>query len=423
MTKEGETNMQKVAVIGGGASGLMAAIYAKTNRNEVVILERNNICAKKLLMTGNGRCNYWNQNQSLEKYHSMSKSILKQILTQDYQMEVLQFFEKIGIVPKIRDGYYYPYSNQATSIKEALLSEVKSRGIGIITNCMVEGIRKEKDQFQLTTSCGDMYFTQVIVATGSCACPKTGSDGNGYQIATSFGHSIVPVLPSLVPLKIDASFLKDWSGVRSDVELTLYDNHQLVKKERGEIQLTDYGISGICVFNFSGIVARGLQNRHIMQIAINFVPFLNAERVEDVLSFLLQRALYLGNRPIDQMLEGFLNYKLIYVILKQISIKKENTWNTLTKEQQRKIANCLFAFQVDIIDTKSFDHAQVCSGGMSLLEIDPLTMESVNVDGLYFTGELLDVDGDCGGYNLSFAWISGMLAGKGVLKYDPNSTN
>ena len=386
--------MQKVAVIGGGASGLMAAIYAKTNRNEVVILERNNICAKKLLMTGNGRCNYWNQNQSLEKYHSKSKLILKQILTQDYQIEVLQFFEKIGIVPKIRDGYYYPYSNQATSIKEALLSEVKSRGIGIITNCMVEGIRKEKDQFQLTTSCGDMYFTQVIVATGSCACPKTGSDGNGYQIATSFG-----------------------------VELTLYDNHQLVKKERGEIQLTDYGISGICVFNFSGIVARGLQNRHIMQIAINFVPFLNAERVEDVLSFLLQRARYLGNRPIDQMLEGFLNYKLIYVILKQISIKKENTWNTLTKEQQRKIANCLFAFPVDIIDTKSFDHAQVCSGGMSLLEIDPLTMESVNVDGLYFTGELLDVDGDCGGYNLSFAWISGMLAGKGVLKYDPNSTN
>lgn len=402
--------MSKVIVIGGGASGLISAIYAAKNSNEVTILEKNDNCGKKILITGNGRCNYWNSDQNLEHYHSNNKEIIPSIINSENNEEILHFFTNIGIIPKIKNGYYYPYSNQASSIKDSLLKEVLSSNIKIINNVTVEKLIKKDKVFIINPDTNNIECEEVILATGSKACPKTGSDGKGYEIAASFSHTIIEVLPSLVQLKGNDKILKKWDGVRSDVKLSLYEDNKLTKEEKGEIQLTNYGISGICTFNLSGIVSRGLSNKKQEEVLINFVPWLET----DLLTWLEERNITIPNRKINELLEGFLNKTLVHAILDKSNIDINKNWNNLTKEEKLDLVNNIRSYKFTVTDTNSFDKCQVCSGGVSLTEINPKTMESLKVKGLYLVGELLDVDGDCGGYNLGFAWTTGMLAGKMV---------
>lgn len=403
----------KIIVVGGGASGLVAAIYAAKNNNEVIVLERNSSCAKKILITGNGRCNYWNMDQEIFHYHSSSLEKMNTIITKNNQEEILEFFNNLGIVPKIKNGYYYPYSNQATSIKNALLNEVKRLNIEIIEDFFVERIEKEQEKFYIYSASRKLDADKVILSTGSKACPKTGSDGNGYYLARNFGHSIIPVLPSLVQLKGNENYFKEWDGVRADVELSLIYENEKLKEETGEIQLTDYGISGICTFNISGLVSKLLYERKTPQVKINFCPFIEKENFE---SWLEKRNIVMNHPTIEELLEGFLNYKLIISLLKKCHISKIEEWNHLDFQKKQELISSLTELTFEITDTNSFDKAQVCSGGIPLTEVNLDTLESKKVEGLYLAGELLDVDGDCGGYNLGFAWISGMIAGKGVSK-------
>lgn len=403
----------KIVVVGGGASGLVSAIYGAKNNDEVIILERNSSCAKKILVTGNGRCNYWNIDQEISHYHSSSLEKIDTIITKNHQEEILEFFNNLGIVPKIKNGYYYPYSNQATSIKNALLNEVKRLNIEIIEDFFVERIEKEQDKFYLYSSSRKIGADKVILATGSKACPKTGSDGNGYYLAKNFGHSLVPVLPSLVQLKGNENYFKEWDGVRADVELFLIYENETFKEETGEIQLTDYGISGICTFNISGLASKLLYEGKIPQVKINFCPFIEKENFEN---WLEKRNIVMNSPTIEELLEGFLNYKLIIALLKKCHISKIEEWNHLTSLKKQELISSLTELTFEITDTNSFDKAQVCSGGIPLTEVNLDTLESKKVEGLYLVGELLDVDGDCGGYNLGFAWISGMIAGKGASK-------
>lgn len=403
----------KIVVVGGGASGLVSAIYGAKNNDEVIILERNSSCAKKILVTGNGRCNYWNMDQEISHYHSSSLEKMDTIITKNHQEEILEFFNNLGIVPKIKNGYYYPYSNQATSIKNALLNEVKKLNIEIIEDFFVERIEKEQDKFYLYSSSKKIDADKVILATGSKACPKTGSDGNGYYLAKNFGHSLVPVLPSLVQLKGNENYFKEWDGVRADVELSLIYENEKLKEETGEIQLTDYGISGICTFNISGLASKLLYEGKIPQVKINFCPFIEKENFEN---WLEKRNIVMTSPTIEELLEGFLNYKLIIALLKKCHISKTEEWDHLTSLKKQELISSLTELTFEITDTNSFDKAQVCSGGIPLAEVNLDTLESKKVEGLYLVGELLDVDGDCGGYNLGFAWISGMIAGKGASK-------
>ena len=403
----------KIVVVGGGASGLVSAIYAAKNNDEVIILERNSSCAKKILVTGNGRCNYWNMDQEISHYHSSSLEKIDTIITKNHQEEILEFFNNLGIVPKIKNGYYYPYSNQATSIKNALLNEVKKLNIEIIEDFFVERIEKEQDKFYLYSSSKKIDADKVILATGSKACPKTGSDGNGYYLAKNFGHSLVPVLPSLVQLKGNENYFKEWDGVRADVELSLIYENETLKEETGEIQLTDYGISGICTFNISGLASKLLYEGKAPQVKINFCPFIEKENFEN---WLEKRNIVMNNPTIEELLEGFLNYKLIIALLKKCHISKLEEWDHLASLKKQELISSLTELTFEITDTNSFDKAQVCSGGIPLTEVNLDTLESKKVEGLYLVGELLDVDGDCGGYNLGFAWISGMIAGKGASK-------
>ena len=402
----------KVVVIGAGASGLVAAIYAAKSGNEVILLERNNSVGKKILITGNGKCNYFNSFMDLSHYYSSDKEKLKNIITEDNTAEILSFFESLGIMPRIKNGYYYPFSNKATSIRDALLKECHLLNIKIINNFLVEEVTKE-EKFVIKSLNDKIIADKVVLALGSKAFPKTGSDGLGYKIASSFGHSIIEVLPALTGLIGNEKYFTLWDGVRFDVKLSLLENEKLIKEEKGQLQFTNYGISGICAFNLSSLISKGLYLKKKEEVVINFLYDMNIETVSQALSFLNDRSEKVTGRNVFELLEGILDYKLVNVILKKSNVSKEKYYDELSKKQKNNLALNLVSFKLEIIDTNSFENAQVCIGGVSFSEVDE-NMQSKIVPGLYFAGEILDVSGDCGGYNLAFAWITGMLSGKGT---------
>ena len=395
--------MKRGVVIGAGASGVISSIFASKN-NEVIVFERNSNPLKKLLLTGNGKCNYFNENQDISNYNSSNIDLVERIISESNINSVLDFFDKIGIIPKIKNGYYYPYSNLSNSIKEALLKEAILNGVKIQTEYLVSDIKKVNNKFIINN---DLECDYVILSAGSKAYPKTGSDGIGYEILKSFGHTIIKVLPALTGVIGDKSYFKDWAGIRVEASVSLYENDLFIKKEVGEIQLTKTGLSGICIFNLSSKVKRGLEQNKKEDVVINFLPF-----VDSIEKFLNKRNNKVKGRTIIELLEGLINYKLVKIILSESKINENKYYNELSDKEKEKLFNNLISFKVNIIDTNSFDNAQVCSGGLSLNEININTMESKLVSGLFITGELLDIDGICGGYNLTIAWITGILAGK-----------
>ena len=400
--------MKEVVIVGGGASGLTAAITAARNGKDVTLIERNNKCGKKILITGNGRCNFWNTDENLSHFHSSNSNLLKEFITDERKNSILKFFDSLGLAYKTKNGYYYPFSNQAFTIENALLSECKKLNIKIINDIVVEKIIK-KDCFIINPDKENIKAKNIIIATGSKAAPKTGSDGLGYEISKSLGHNIITSLPSLVQLKADEPYFKNWSGIRTDVKVNLLIDHKYIKSETGEIQLTNYGLSGICIFNLSGEAAKALnQNKNVI-ISINFIPFASNPKI-----FLQTLNKNSYHKTISELLEGILHYKLVDIILKKAHLKRDLLLNTLTDNELNNLIKTLTDFQIKILDTHTLEHAQVCSGGIPLTEINSKTLESLKVKNLYFTGEIIDIDGDCGGYNLGWAWMSGIIAGKNV---------
>jgi len=399
----------KIGIIGGGASGLISAIFSKNKNNEVIIFERNNFCGKKILATGNGRCNYWNSDQDLLHYQSTNNELTKNIVNDNIDKQVLDFFNRLGIVPKIKNGYYYPFSNQASTIKNALIGEVERLGIKVLNNFLVQNITMDNNKFIVSSDEDDVIVDKLIIATGSYASPKTGSDGMGYKFLRHLGHSIIKPLPSLVQLKTNGNFLKTWSGVRTEANIRLYEDGKFIREELGELQLTNYGISGICVFNLSNYVARGLDNNKKEEIFIDFMPFIEEDKH---LWFINQTNL--TNKNIKELLLSVLNEKIVEIIFKESKLNENKLFTELNIEEQNTLINDCTNFKVEVIGTNSFDDAQVCSGGVSLDEINLDTMESKLIKNLYVIGELLDITGDCGGYNLGIAWRTGILAGNSI---------
>lgn len=389
--------MSKVGIIGGGYSGVISAIYASTN-NEVTILERNNMLLKKLLLTGNGRCNYFNSVISRDKFHSYNEELIDDIITMENIEELDNFFVNLGLFPKIKNGYYYPYSNQASSVKDLLISKLKELNVNIKTEYLVEKIEKKNNRFIVNN---ELEFDKIIISTGGKAYPKTGSDGIGYNLLKSFGHTITKLSPSLVQITSDNKYLKELSGIRSEVNLTLFDKDKKIKEEHGELQFTDYGISGICTFNISSYLRDSLDSKYI---SVNFMPI-------DIKTFTL---FIKSNGTIFERLEGILNYKLIKVLLKLSNIKEKDCWEDISSKQKEDLINNLFNYKINITGTKSFDQSQVTAGGVTLSEINIDTMESKIEKGLYVTGEVLDLDGECGGYNLTLSFITGFIAGSNI---------
>lgn len=394
----------KVVIIGGGASGITSAITARRKGYDVVVLEKNSSLLKKLKITGNGHCNYYNEDQDLCHYHSDNSELISMMINSVNLENVSLFFDSIGIIPRIKNGYYYPFSNQAISVCSSLILEAQKLGVVLDTDVEVQEVKKS-NRFQIITTNGVYEADKVIVSTGGMSYQKTGSDGFGYRELKRLGHNINLLLPGLTPLII-ANPKKEWKGIRTDVSISLLENNKLVRKESGEIQLTEDGISGICTMQLSSYISKGLYLGKDERIKINFLPFIDED---EFFVFMDNRSRKMKNRTVMELLEGVLNYKLISVILK----KDQNLiWDECNNKEREFIKKNLLSYMVEVVDTKSFNYSQVTLGGVSLLEVNLETMESKKVKDLYIIGELLDITGDCGGYNLTIAWITGLIAGE-----------
>lgn len=400
---------QSVIVIGGGASGLMAAIWAARAGASVTVLEHMDRVGKKILSTGNGRCNLTNLYMEGKCFRCGQQDFPMKVIGGFSVESTLDFFREIGILPKDRNGYVYPNSDQASSVLDVLRSEAEYRKVKIICGCETGKIVKKKDFFQISASCGEYRADALILAAGSKAAPSTGSDGSGYRLAEGMGHRVIKPLPALVQLRCDGKFFKQLSGVRADVSLTLNCGGKTVAKESGELQLTDYGISGIPTFQVSRYASVALDKKQKVTAVIDFLPSMSEGETK---RFLEDRMKRMGHKPCEELLTGVFNKKLAAVLLKQAGMSGEAKVSAVTEKQRRMLTEQIKQFTVTVVSVNPFENAQVCCGGVAADEIDPLTMESKLVKGLYFAGEIVDVDGICGGYNLQFAWSSGALAGK-----------
>lgn len=401
--------MRHVAVIGGGAAGMMAAITSAREGARVTILEHKERIGKKILSTGNGRCNFTNTYQTPACYRSDNRDFAWNIIQKFNVEKTISFFKELGIYPKDRNGYLYPYSDQAAAILEVLQIEVAKLDICVMTEINVLDIQPVKKGIRITTDKKTITADSVILACGSKAAPVTGSDGSGYQLAKLFGHRIVPVLPALVQLRCAEKFYKSISGVRVQGTVEIYADDIFLASDTGEIQLTNYGISGIPVFQVSRYAAKALYKKQSVTAVLNFMPDMNKD---EFLLFLKERITLCPYKTLDEFFTGVFPKKLCELWIRLSRLPKEMRVSDLSGEQLEKLVLLIQHLRTHITETNSFEQAQICCGGVDTTEINPDTLESNYVPGIYFAGELLDVDGICGGYNLQWAWSSGFVAGK-----------
>jgi hypothetical protein len=399
----------KIAVIGGGASGLTAAIAAARNGAEVTICEKLNRVGKKILATGNGRCNYTNMNLSKECYHSNNLNFAEEVMKFFNLDKTLVFFEDLGILPYVDEsGKVYPNSLQASSVLDVLRYELKRHKVKEVTDFNVTALRKSKDKFSIIGN-DTITADRVILATGGKASPQLGSDGKGYELAKSLGHEIIEPFPALVQLKLSGKYFKRIAGIKFDGIVKAYAGDRLIREEEGEILFTDYGISGPPILQVSRKVIEELNKKNKPFLNIDMFPGYSKLKLYDILQDRFRRINY---KTIEESMIGFINKKLIPVVFYEAGFEDLNKiCGKLNKKEIYKIIDILKEWKFEVIGHNSWQQAQSTAGGIKLSEVNPKTLESLKVKGLYFAGEILDVDGDCGGFNLQWAWSSGYTAG------------
>lgn len=399
-----------VIIVGAGASGLTAGIQAARQGAQVLILEHMDKAGKKILATGNGKCNFTNKKQGIAYYNGKNPAFVLPALRQFGFKETLCFFEELGIYPKEkRGGYYYPASGQASSMVEVLLMECKRLKVRIAYQVGIREIRRQQEGFSFHTKQGIFQSTCCILATGGKSAKKTGSDGSGIPYIIKFGHKLTDIVPALVQLQGKQSFLKEIAGIRAEGSIEIYIDHKKVAEDFGELQLTEFGISGIPTFQVSRHAAYGVLQGKSVYALLNFLPELSQIETE----VLLKRrfTLHGENKTATQAMIGMFPQKLNNVLLQEAQISLHKPAVSCSQPELETLANLAQSFRVDVIGTKGFDNAQVSAGGVDTEEINPVTLESRLVPGLYFAGEVIDIDGLCGGYNLQWAWSSGFIAG------------
>ncbi|MBR5474641.1 MAG: NAD(P)/FAD-dependent oxidoreductase [Lachnospiraceae bacterium] len=403
---------KNVIVLGAGPAGMTAAIKAAENGARVLLLEHMDRVGKKILSTGNGKCNITNEYMEVSCFHSSQPEFCLKALSRFGKKAALNYMEEIGIMPISKRGYYYPASEQATAVLDALRRKCEAAGVETRTGIKVQKIEKKK-RFQLTTSESIFEADALILATGSMAAPKTGSDGSGYELAKSLGHRIIRPLPALVQLKSSPNIFKQLAGLRMDAKLELLCDGKKIEEETGELQCVDYGISGIPVFQLSSRAIRLFEDGHKMEMVIDFFPALDGQALFETLIARRKRLSYLD---CEEFLTGMFAKAAAGVFLRSVHIPLHARCTDVKEEDWRRFSKLVKRFHVPINGYNSFDRAQTCSGGVDPSQVYPQTMESKLVPGLYFAGEMLDVDGICGGYNLQWAWTSGTLAGIAAAK-------
>ncbi len=416
--------MARIVVAGGGASGLAAAVCAAANGDSVTVIEHKDKVGKKILMTGNGRCNLTNMSGFEGKYHSSdhisdekSLQLIYSTLERFGAKDTRSFFEGLGLYTKEKQGgCVYPVSEQASAVADALINGCKRLGVRIITDCELCRILPKKNGGGIAEAVSlvennaviRLSYDRLILAMGGKAAPSAGSDGSGYALAKSLGHSINTPLPALVQLRCEGKFFKQISGVRAQAAVALYVDGREVACDEGELQLTDYGISGIPVFQISRFAAKAIYEKKPCEARINFLPYVNDR--EGFIKKGIDME-HFGQMDAQELLSGMVHKKLATLICKR-NCAIDKSVSEAGEGLVRKCVGDLFDFRVKVIGTNPFENAQVCSGGVPLSEVSS-SFESKLCRGVYIVGELLDCDGLCGGYNLQWAWATGVIAGKG----------
>ncbi len=405
------SNKKDIIIIGGGASGLFAAIKAKENNphKSVTILEKQNRVGRKLLSTGNGRCNLTNISSSKDKYNGSFKKYVEVVLKQCSPQRVIEEFSNLGLMTKVEnEGRVYPLSNHAGSVLDVLRFRLDNLGVEIVTDTKVIDIKKQGADFRIITNHDEYNCEKIILSTGLCASPKLGSDDSGVNILKKLGHNTAKLSPALCPIKVKSELLPSLKGVRADGKASLYDSDMLIKEECGEIQFTDSALSGICVFNLSS----KLNNTKNPVVSLNLLPNYDKNKVIDLINKNIK--LY-NNQPIENLFTGVFVKKLGIALLKQADVLPfSRKINSITDKEVEALADTIIEWRFNAIKSNDFNNAQVASGGVTGNEIDAYSMESLLIKNLFICGEAVDIDGDCGGYNLQFAFASGIIAGENV---------
>lgn len=407
-------------IIGGGSCGITASIMAKDLGIDVALIEGTDRIGKKLLTTGNGRCNITNSQINYLRYHSDNNLFFKSTLDNFTLEDTINYFNSLGIyLTTLEEGKMYPMSLQASSVLDILRMNLEDKSIPIYFNTKITSIKKDKS-FKIQAENGDIFTSKyVLLCTGGKSYSKTGSDGSGYNLAKTLGHNIISPSPGLVQLKLQYNKLKALSGVKFDGTATVLVDGALKREETGEILFTDYGISGPPILQLSRIASKGVLNNKKVSLKIDMMDQFSKD---DLINFLENHFALFSYRSISENLIGIIHKKLIPIILKEVGIEDihEATYN-ISYDLRYKLYNLLKNWTFTVSGTNSFDNAQVTLGGVNTTEVDNVTLQSKLVPRLYFGGEILDVDGDCGGFNLQWAWSSANTAIKSI--YNSLSSN
>lgn len=395
----------KIGIIGGGAAGIMAALQIKGH--EVHIFERNDRIGKKLLATGNGRCNYTNLNMGPEYYHGEERDFVKPALNYFGKEETIDFFKShLMLSTSIENGRTYPVTLKASSVLNLFLRELDKKNIYIHTNYFLRQIEKTKGRFKLQFKDEEpFYVDRVVFATGGMSMPVSGSDGNGYRILKSLGHTLVEPFPGLVQVKLKSEFLRHLAGTKVVGEVRLIKDGKVIGREEGDLLFTKYGISGPPILDLSRKVGENLNSKLYMEI-----PFVN--NLEKGFESFAVNAFNNSDSTLGEFIEGVCDKKFLRVVEALIKIDKNTPLRDINDSLRGKIIKVLHSTRFEVEGLNGYGESQVTCGGISTEEVNSETMESKIIKGLYLIGEALDVDGDCGGYNIQWAFSSAALCGK-----------
>ena len=407
--------MQDVIVIGGGASGLTAAIVAARRGRNVIILERLNRIGKKILVTGNGRCNMTNTAIDKIYYHSSSEVDFECVLKRFGYEETERFFGELGIMPLVEGKKVYPLSEQATSIVDVLRMEIDRLGIAIISDTKVVQMKEIKGGWFIKAEDGRCFEGEkVIVATGGMTNASLGCDGIGYELLKKVGHTLRKPFPILVHLISPSPYCKMMKGTKFKANASIFVEGKLMRMEYGEVLFTEDGLSGPPIFQISRQASLAALEKKKTQVKLDLFPNLTED---ELVSLLYERTTNHPERTIEHLLIGVVNKRVIIPLLKAANISSiQRTVENLEYEEVKSLVDVMKGFTFEIEGTRGYKFAQVTAGGISADEIDFNTMASLKAKNLYITGEVMDVDGDCGGYNLQWAWATGYIAGESVSR-------
>lgn len=409
----GDWMREKIAVIGGGAAGLMAGIFAAQENTEVTVLEGGARIGRKLLATGNGRCNLSNEAICPESYHGDVQTF-SGVLNTFPCKQVVQIFERFGLLCRTGEqGRIYPYNVQASAVLDTLRRELEHRRVSVACDFAAVKIEKTGDIFRITSKQGaTVQAHKVILAAGGKASPKLGSDGSGFTLARQLGHHVTPLVPALVGVKTDAHRAKPLKGMRSYAAASLWINGRKVREETGEVQFTEYGLSGICIFQFSRHINMALQENPnaSMTVSLDLMPEYSEEWLTKKIA---GHAKQYPETELLQLLSGLVNKRVGEAIVRLVFDKPYPMRASQCRfSDAQTLAAHIKHFSFPVTGSAPWDTAQVTAGGVVGGEVNPQTMESKCCSGLYLAGEILNLDGDCGGFNLHWAWVSGILAGR-----------